>query len=430
MAPSLRCAALASSSALASSGALASSRALGALATLALACSALSLGCGGDDTQSVTEPNQPDPGTEPLYAVETLIFGDDGSSSYVSLLPSLETQGTVGLASAREFAQFAPADPVAGDIVVVDGEAPELTRFAVSDQAEWTDRGTLSFAQYSSTTLDTPIYVSETTAYTAFETTNFAIWNPAELTIDGEIPAPDGMPRTRGDSSELSVARGYSHTLRGDTLFQPYYWADSEFDLYSEVSQISVLDRQENGVTGLLDVACPHLHITSEDEDGNVYFSNGKLSIAAAVALPDQPKNCFVRVNAGEEEVDLTSLVHFADLTQGREGSNLFYVGKGIALFNVYHAELDPPGLDVAGIKASANYHLWTLDLESGQAAMLEGIGFNGGQFVTFRIDERVYVAIPSGDFFSTEVYEVLDSGQAEKRFDTEGWAFKMFRVR
>lgn len=416
--------ALASRAALASRGALASCAALASLGTPSL------LGCGGDDVVSVSEPNAPASGTEPLYAVETLVFGDQGSFSYVNLLPSLETQDTVRFATAREFAAFAPADPVAGDIVVVDGEAPQLTRFAVSDHAEWTQGGSLSFAQYSSTALDTPIYVSPEQAYTAFEATNFAIWNPAELTLTGEIPSPEGMPRTRGTTSELSVARGYSHTLRGDTLFQPYYWADVAFELYSELSQISVIDTQANRVQALLDVPCPHLHITSEDEDGNVYFSNGQGSIASAVVLPAEPKNCFVRVNAGEEQIDPTSLVHFADLTDGREASNLFYVRNGLALFSVYHAERDAADIDMDGIGVSANYHLWTLDLASGQAEMMEGVDFGGGQFVSFRIDERVFVAIPSGDFSSTAVYEVLDTGRAEKRFDTEGWAFKMFRVR
>jgi len=404
---------------------------IGALLSL---CFVPLFGCGEDDVQSVTEPNEPDGGgstdTAPLYAVETLVFGDQGSFSYVHLLPSLETQDTVRLDSAREFAQFAPADPVGGDIVVVDGDTPELTRFAISDQLAWGEGGTLSFAQYSSTALDTPIYVSPERAYTAFEAMNFAIWNPTELTLNGEILAPEGMPRTRGATSELSVARGYSHTLRGDTLFQPYYWADIGFDLYSDVSQISVIDTQANAVKGVLDVPCPHLHITSQDEDGNVYFSNGQGSIAAAVKLASEPKNCFVRINAGEEQVDPSSLVHFADLTEGREASNLFYVGNGLALFSVYHAERDRPDIDIAGIQVSANYHLWTLDLESGQAQLMEGIDFGGGQFTSFRIDERVFVAIPAGDYSSTEVYEVLENGQAEKRFDTEGWAFKMFRVR
>ncbi len=60
----------------------------------------------------------------------------------------------------------------------------------------------------------------------------------------------------------------------------------------------------------------------------------------------------------------------------------------------------------------------------------MDGIDYAGGQFVAFRIDERSYVAIPTADYASTAVYEVFSSGRAEKRFDVQGWAFKMFRVR
>jgi hypothetical protein len=41
-----------------------------------------------------------------------------------------------------------------------------------------------------------------------------------------------------------------------------------------------------------------------------------------------------------------------------------------------------------------------------------------------------VFVAIPGAGYARTAVYEILPSGAAEKRFDTEGWTFKIVRVR
>jgi len=370
---------------------------------------------------------------EPIYAIESLLFGDQGSVSYVALLPTLDRSETVKLEDAREFAEYSPANAYAGDVIVASGESPTLTSYAISRDREWREGETLSFSSFTTEPLETNIAIDDDKAYVPFEGTNFVKWNPAKFEIEGEIGAPDEIPLMRREGDiDLKLSRGYTSSLRDDTLFQAYYWADKEFHQYTELSQISVIDTKRDRVSKVLDAPCPHLHIASQDDDGNLYLSNGQGSIAAAALNEAHPRNCFVKIPAGETEIDESSITHFADLTDGREGSNFFYVGDGIALFNVYHHERDDLGDDPEFMKVdySENYHLWTYDLKTKEVKMMDGIGFSGGQFVAVPIDDRVFLTIPAADYSNTEVYEVTPHGGAKKLFDVDGWAFKLFRVR
>ncbi len=271
------------------------------IVALATGCALLPAACDGDGGDG----GPPSVGDGPLYVVESLIFGDQGRSSYIALLPSLESQPRVLLETAREFPEYAYADSLDGLLVVRSGEEPTLTGYTISDSGEWIEEQTISFARYISWALEASVYVSSDKAYVPIDGTNHVTWNPATFTLGVEVGAPSGIPLTRGD---LGVSRGYAHALRGDTLFQPYYWADEMFHVYSPVSQISVIDTASDRVESVVNVPCPHLHLTTQDEEGNIYFSNGQGSIAAAVLDPDQPGNCFARISAGATTLDESSI--------------------------------------------------------------------------------------------------------------------------
>ena len=387
---------------------------------------------GGEPGEQPTDdPNPtPDPATgKPLYAIESMIFGDTGQTTYIALLDSLETQPKVTLDKAREFAGYASADASGGKIIVGDGEKPQLTRFAIGEDGSWTQEQTLSFSNFASTSLTASIFVSPTKAYAPFDSTNHVVWNPQSFTINAPMTAPASIPLTR---EGLTAFRGYGNVIANNFVYQPYYWANENYTKYTETSQVAMIDTTKDEVVAAVDVPCPHLHIATKDDQGNTYFSNGQGSIAAAVLDANHPKNCVARIKAGETTLDTTFTKKFRDLTEGREGNNFFYLRDGIGFFNVYHAERDnvTPSTEPSVIDNSANYHLWTLDLDTMTAKMMDGIDYSGGQYVAFRIDDRVFIAIPAGDYSSTAVYEILPSGAAEKRFDVQAWTFHMFRVR
>jgi hypothetical protein len=358
-----------------------------------------------------------------------LTFNDTGSTSYVSLLPSLDDTTEVTLDEAREFPGYAPADAAGGQIFVGSGDAPTVTRFSVTDGLEWSAGSELSFGSYSSTSLAASIYVNAHKAYMPFDATSHVVWDPTDFSIKGKLATPEQI-ELKHDG--LGVRLGYSHETVGDAVFQPYYFSSDDYQQFAGYSQVSIIDTTRDEVRAVADAPCPHFHITTQDDDGNVYFSNGQESIASSVLDSTQPKNCLARIKVGENAIDTDFTVHFADLTEGREGSNFFYIGNGIGFFNVYHAERDKLSAtsEAKDVNYSANYHLWTLDLASMKAQIMDGIDYSGGQYVAFRIDGRIWVAIPAGDYSTTAVYEVLSTGKAQKRFDVQGWDFKMFRVR
>lgn len=389
-------------------------------------------GCAGDKADTPQGSSGSANSGEPVFAIESMVIAQgegQNSASYVLLTHSLETQEAFTLDSALEIPGYAPVDSVGGRLYAGSGDGPTLTAYDVSEDLGWSEvPPPLSFGNFTSTSLEGQVLVDTTHAFVALNDKNYVSWNPSTLSIGTSLPLSNSIPSKRG---ALSVQRGYGHETVGNSIYQPYYWSDATYQSYSLESQIAVLDAASSKFTTVMDAPCPHLHITTADEDGNLYFSNGVASIASAVLDPDQPRNCMVRVNPGKSEIDPAFTIDFKDLAQGREGSNFFYIGKGVGFFNVYHAEReDKSDPAYADVMYSGNYHLWMLDLTTMSAKIMDGIDFTGGQFVAFHLAGRVFVAVPNSNYTSTAVYEVLATGTAEKRFDVQGWAFKMLQVR
>lgn len=399
-----------------------------------VSCALLAAACSGDDGASTVDPPACDPATATgsLYGIATLVFDVDGTSNtYVALLPDLAARDTVTLDQAREFPGYAPTDAHEGYVVVGSGDAPTLTRYAACDDATWVEHETVSFGTYVTGLLDTSIYLGDDAALVPFDVTNWVAWNPSTFELGAPLGANPAIPLTYPGNAELVANRGAGFAITGDSLIQPYYYASADYTLWSQDSKVAILDTQTQQLAATLDVACPHLHIAGQDAEGNVYLSNGQGTIARAV-LEGDIRNCFVKIAAGTRTVEADSLTYFEDLTDGREGSNVFPIGGGKALFNVYHAERD----DLSGdpdpsvVDYSSNYHLWTLDLATHAAAPTEGIDYTGGQIVAYQIDGTTYLTVPAPDYSSTSVYEVTATGGVTKLFDVDAWAWKIFKVR
>jgi hypothetical protein len=233
------------------------------------------------------------------------------------------------------------------------------------------------------------------------------------------------------DRDGLSVRLGYHHAVRGNTAFQPFYWSDADFFVHAATSQIAVYDAETDATKAVLDVSCPGLQTVTRDEAGTLYFSNSTSAVIPRLFSASAPGACMARIMSGQETVDPGFALNFADVTEGRQGGTFQYLANGKGIFQVFHHEriTIAPDADPFEIGSSANWRLWTLDLNTRAAAPIDGIDYFGGQYSAFTVGGRTFVLLPSSDYATTAAYEILSDGTAIKRGDSTGWAYLLLEV-
>ncbi|MGC4089861.1 MAG: hypothetical protein QM756_18635 [Polyangiaceae bacterium] len=175
------------------------------------------------------------------YALVSGLFGDDGPTTYVSTIDSLDV-ATVNLGDAHEFPGLASAAASNGKLFVSSSEAPEVTRFTVDDDGAWSEEGTISFANRLSAGGVTNVFVDGTSAYASEDVVARIVWDPEALLITETRDAASGVPLERDG---YSIYLGHDHAVRDGRVFQPVYWSDDDGVNYSAISADYRLRRQD-----------------------------------------------------------------------------------------------------------------------------------------------------------------------------------------
>ncbi|WP_394828659.1 MxcI [Pendulispora albinea] len=368
------------------------------------------------------------------FVTQALAPGASASTTYVNVVDSLDIAG-LDRTQAREVPGLGSASAIDGKLFVANGERPAIMRFDVTNAAHWTNEGQIDFSGQG-LTATAGFFQNITTgpqkAYMARNVVDRIVWNPSTLTIQGTVSGDASIQLQRDG---FNVAQGYEQAVHRNRAFQPFYWASSNFIHFAPYSQIAVYDTDTDKQRALLDAPCPHLHRAAKDEEGNVYFSNGSGSATEWLFDPKAPRNCMVRIKAGQETIDQDFTIRFAGLTGGLEAAAFQYFGgdKGLlAVFDHTKVTIEPNATDDEriAVNQSANWHVWVLDVKTRTAKPLEGLDGFSGQFFTIPIDGRTFVLLPGANYGSTKVYEIVADGTAKKRFATEGWIYEMFKVR
>lgn len=400
------------------------------LRALVALCAALLLAACGDDAGSDTDTTT-DTQEGPLYAVSTEIYSADFSSSVslIAVVPSLEVD-EIDFEEAREFNGRATIASIGEWLFVAEGEEPVVHRFSINDDGTLSEAGRLSFANYGLTTWSIDKWgntvVSPTKAYLVNAANgSHIVWDPSALEIVGEV-------ETEGLVDETLTLQASPAVVRGDKLFRMYTWYDwANFEWSSKPQMLGVYDVENDQLVELVEQTdCPSLYgAPSLDEEGNIYFSNFVWSPMEALVL-DGPASCARRVPAGQESFDEDWTLTYTDITDGREAGVLRYIGDGAALLDVFHderaeitAETDP-----ATLGRSANWRLWSIDLEAKTGAPLEGIDFKPAGYSDVEIDGRTFLLLPSADYASTTAYEI-SGGEAVKAFEMQGASYNMVEL-
>lgn len=391
--------------------------------------SALALGCGDDEVTIDVGARTPASSTA-LYAVSTFIFDDTGATAYVALTDSLDEQ-TIELSSAVEFPGWSSMATMGGAVFIGGGEAPEVTRYAITDEGTLGSGETLSFAEfgYSSVPFSHNVFFDETTAHLRLEETGRVLWDPTELAIRGAVEAPE-IARER-DGLSVSAANFEGLAVRADGVSWPYFWHDADWYEFHQSSQIGIYGA-DGALDTLLDAPCPALNIATADEQGNLYFTGMVDTIAyQLLEAGSSLERCAVRVNAGEHAIAEGWPRRFEELTEGRPSGRFYYLKDGVGILTVFHEEratVDPA--DAFGSIFADHWGLWLVDLDAWRAEPIEGWGFGSSNVFFSRVGARTFLHRVSADFSETKIYEITTAGGVTLQLTVPGYATAVAQVR
>jgi hypothetical protein len=369
---------------------------------------------------------------ERRFVTSSVVFSDEGQTSYVSVLSSL-TDGAPDPSQAQEFAGWADLWVNDGRVFIAEGESPEVGRYEVDAAQKLEAEGRVSFLNYGGDTAAfwAELFVSKSKAYW-FNTAErqIVVWDPEALEIttsfDFDLPALD-------DQSGMTLAgpsADRSSVVRGTRAYVPFYWANWDSYAISEDSVVLVIDTESDEVLDVLDVPCPEINFASLDTDGTIYFSNWGYSAVPSV-VDGKRSACAVRILDGSDALDPDWSLTFADATGGREASALRTLGDGTALITVLHDErLElTPEVDRYALTDSSNWRLWKVDMTTFQAEPIDTIGWHAPGLYGARLGEDSYLFVPSADYATTTTYRFSPDGNAKKLWESTGWQTRLFEI-
>jgi hypothetical protein len=390
----------------------------------------LALGaCSDDDAEPEGDKDGEGDGTASVYALANTVATQETATTYVHLLSTLDVKEKVGSKGGREYGGYATVAAQGGGVLVASAESPTVQRFEINDDLELEDGDEVDFGDYGvmSAGFYGNVFVNETKAYMNAGQINRVIWNPKEMTIEGEAPS-SGIEAQDGEWTAFAAYdRGIG--VSDGKVYQPFYFHDEDFYAIKENSKI-VIYGADDAVEETLDIDCPGLDTVTKDEDGNMIFSTWAGTIPYRLTSDEAAKSCAVQIDAGGTKVAKT--FRFEDFTDGRETAMYKYMKDGVGTVAVYDTE----GLDLDGIddpktlNGMANWELWRVNIEEESAEPIEGLPKFSGGYYSFTIDNRTLVLLPSADLSSTSIYEVKTTGKATKLFETTGWTYQLAKVR
>jgi hypothetical protein len=393
--------------------------------TLALCLALLALnGCAKDAVDAPTEDAED--GEGPLYAFMSTVYVDEDRLVYIALTESLDADD-ISFDDARELSGVANFEAIGGRLFISDGETPVITQYSITDELEWVERGSVGFHDFPLTDNANFFYqymVDEHAMYMPFDGYKRIVWDPLGLEIV-EVMDDSELQAERGD---LMLEAGGNRTgIRYDgAVLQPFFWHDEDWYFFDDASAIAVYDPKTHEEIKVVEAPCPGLALSSQDEEGNTYFSTWDYS--PLFALYDAgPAPCTVRLTP-EHELDESFTTDMTQWTDGRFVMNFRYVRDGWGFADVLHDELidadfsgevDPTLLDV--IWDGTKFKLWRIDLERGEAEPYEDIAASSFGWGIVEAEGRAFMTIPYDDSARTKIYELDEDGHASELFDLMG---------
>jgi hypothetical protein len=422
----------------------------------------LALGCGADDQPSSPRVDggtdgvlslAPDAGPSSdgapvaadgasptagaLYAVSTQVIGPMSSTTYVALVPSLDTTEKIDLTKALELPGRALAvGPDRGGAMFVSGtENPTLTRYDVTPDGRFVKGASASFAGVGLTSLfayaEQFVFVSATKAYFFDDDTLQAvIWNPSTMTVTGTVSL------AALNKPGWSVTFGIATLKRGNevVLTTGYYDQKSQKNLRGV--NVVFVDTATDQVTIASDDRCAYVASGSVlAPTGDIYIASDVWTSAIEEVLGAESGGpaCILRIKAGERRVDPTFMVKHNERTGGAPAGSLL-AGPGNTVFvRVLDRALLPSAKPktVQELWGGAYWRWWALDL-TGPGAMRVAAELPPGpaSILQYQVDGRTLTNESSADYAMTTLLDLGAAGGAKRGVSMNGVPFAVVRVR
>jgi hypothetical protein len=413
----------------------------GALIAHLVACSGVDGTVIGGD---VVQGNEPATGedeesggaaADPLYLISTTVFGPEGTATYLLTVPSLDAGVEPDYDGAVSLDGFTSLYGRNGhrDVYVGSASTPEITRWLVGDDGRLTPGDTVSFAPLGVTmTADYPefvAFVSETKAYFYDSAgARLVIWNPAEMTVTGELALPAD---TLG---ALQPSLGGGLVMRPDgTLLVGITWYDSKTLEAGDRVRVIAVDTALDQVSNVTDdEGCGNVFFTSRSSDGTAYFSGASWTqvIRDLIGVGYGAIPCNLRIVPPGRSFDDAYTVNMAALT-GRPTGELVLAGDDVAFVRAWHDE-DAPSFDgdANAHTAHAAYRWWRWKLGEPTASLVEPQIPSVGGGIRYWVDDRTYVTNPTADFASTTLAELSAERGIVPHITLRGYPYGVVRVR
>lgn len=396
-------------------------------AALPLLLAATLGGCGSDDSDAQANA------AGPLYAIMYEVYDDSGSTSYLSLLDSLDADAidldqAIEYGSGRAFIQS-----YNGWLFVGDAESPTVKRYSLAENGQLILDDSIGFGNYGlpEGAFDSwnVTFINPNKAYLLdFIEGTTIIWNPTTMEIIGDIPAPEEFYR-EGLSLE-----GTPGVVRDGLLFRTFDWANYDEAAYSTDILLAVYDVETDQIVKLeQETRCPVPgNLVHQDEAGNIYFSNWVWPVAGTI-MRDAPESCVLRINAGETSFDPEWTLSYPDVTDGHHGAMFTYIADGRALVSAFYDERTSfdETTDPWSYVGSNNWRVWDVNLNDMSGTPLRGLDFNGGAYTPVQFDGRLFLMVPGGeeDDYATQLFEIVD-GEAIPYIKLPGWSYQFVKLR
>ncbi len=389
-------------------------------------------GCGSTDDPVDDGNNNQGTSFSNDFALATTVLGES-NTTYVSTFSDLNAPN-IDLESAREYPGYATIGRTGDMFFVASGDTPKITRFTPDPETgELSEDGTLNFSNYvTEAPLYANVFANSTTAYLDQEDKGHVIWNPEEMTIEGDSRTSQVDAEVDGLSSFRAFRRG--SVVRGNLVFQPFHWRGPDFYEFADTSKIVVYNADDNSVQNVIEAPCPGLDVGTKDEDGNIYFTTWVNAVSAPVLEGEENTHsrCAVKINAGETTLNESWTKNLSQWADGSPVAALRIIDGSTAVAAVLDESRVETGADAdpSQITYAANWKLHRIDLEEGTTEEIPGIGYIAGGYYAFELDGRLFATLPSSDYSSTTVYELSASGPAEEKFSTQGWVYQMVNLK